>query len=40
VTKATSIITAAMISDVPVGFYEGQELKRDLSFRNLKSENW
>lgn len=39
VTKATSIITASMTSDVPVGLFGGQELKRDLSFKKLKSEN-
>ncbi|RIA98379.1 Glycosyltransferase Family 24 protein [Glomus cerebriforme] len=39
VTKATSIIAASMISDVPVGLFDGQELKRDLSFKKLKSKH-
>ncbi len=37
--KATSIITDAMISDAPVGLFEEQELKRDLSFKKFKSEH-
>ncbi|CAI2171010.1 14159_t:CDS:10 [Funneliformis geosporum] len=39
VAKVTSIMSEATTSDVPVGLFEEQELKRDLSFKELKSEH-
>ncbi|GES84353.1 UDP-glucose:Glyco protein glucosyltransferase-domain-containing protein [Rhizophagus clarus] len=39
ISKATSIIATSMISDVPLGLFGGQDLKRDLSFKKLKSEH-
>ncbi|CAG8633054.1 10485_t:CDS:10, partial [Funneliformis mosseae] len=39
IAKVSSIMSEATTSDVPVGLFEEQELKRDLSFKELKSEH-